>query len=215
MNAILANIDTRTAQNELLALARIGGKLGIAKNDIEGFTRAADIIKISLGKDLGDNVETTIGQIGKLVNVFQIKDEFGIEEGMMKTAAAVNELGKASTANEANIVEFMRRVGGVGHSAKISLSNIAGLGATLDDLGQTMEVAGTSMSQVITGMYRRTDAFAAAAKMSVKDFKKLMAEDMNEALIRMLDGMGTATRWARSSQLSTPSNSTELVRPAF
>mgnify|MGYP002550070168 CR=1 FL=1 len=191
LNAILANIDTRTAQNELLALARIGGKLGIAKNDIEGFTRAADIIKISLGKDLGDNVETTIGQIGKLVNVFQIKDEFGIEEGMMKTAAAVNELGKASTANEANIVEFMRRVGGVGHSAKISLSNIAGLGATLDDLGQTMEVAGTSMSQVITGMYRRTDAFAAAAKMSVKDFKKLMAEDMNEALIRMLDGMGS------------------------
>lgn len=191
LNAILANIDTRTAQNELLALVRIGGKLGIAKNDIEGFTRAADIIKISLGKDLGDNVETTIGQIGKLVNVFQIKDEFGIEEGMMKTAAAVNELGKASTANEANIVEFMRRVGGVGHSAKISLANIAGLGATLDDLGQTMEVAGTSMSQVITGMYRRTDAFAAAAKMSVKDFKKLMAEDMNEALIRMLDGMGS------------------------
>lgn len=191
LNAILAKIDTRTAQNELLALARIGGKLGIAKNDIEGFTRAADIIKISLGKDLGDNVETTIGQIGKLVNVFKIKDEFGIEEGMMKTAAAVNELGKASTANEANIVEFMRRVGGVGNSAKISLANIAGLGATLDDLGQTMEVAGTSMSQVITGMYRRTDAFAAAAKMSVKDFKKLMAEDMNEALIRMLDGMGS------------------------
>lgn len=191
LNAILAKIDTRTAQNELLSLARIGGKLGIAKKDIEGFTRAADIIKISLGKDLGDNVETTIGQIGKLVNVFQIKKEFGIEQGMMKTAAAVNELGKASTANEANIVEFMRRVGGVGNSAKISLANIAGLGATLDDLGQTMEVAGTSISQVITGMYRRTDAFAAAAKMSVKDFKKLMAEDMNEALIRMLDGMGS------------------------
>ena len=191
LNAILAKIDTRTAQNELLSLARIGGKLGIAKKDIEGFTRAADIIKISLGKDLGDNVETTIGQIGKLVNVFQIKKEFGIEQGMMKTAAAVNELGKASTANEANIVEFMRRVGGVGHSAKISIANIAGLGATLDDLGQTMEVSGTSMSQVITGMYRRTDAFAAAAKMSVKDFKKLMAEDMNEALIRMLDGMGS------------------------
>lgn len=191
LNAKLAKIDTRTAQNELLAMARIGGKLGIAKKDIEGFTRAADVIKISLGKDLGDNVETTIGQIGKLVNVFQIKGEFGIEQGMMKTAAALNELGKASTANEANIVEFMRRVGGVGNSAKISIANIAGLGATLDNLYVTMEVAGTSMSQVITGMFRRTDAFAAAAKMSVKDFKKLMAEDMNEALIRMAEGMGS------------------------
>lgn len=83
---------------------------------------------------------------------------------MMKTAAAVNELGKSSTANEANIVEFMRRVGGVGYSAKMSLANIAGLGATLDDLGQTMEVAGTSMSQVITGMFKRTDAFAPRPK---------------------------------------------------
>ncbi|MEG2063530.1 MAG: phage tail tape measure protein [Alistipes sp.] len=191
LNAKLAKIDTRTAQNDLLSLARIGGKLGIAKRDIEGFTRAADVIKIALGRDLGDNVETTIGQIGKLVNVFQLNKEFGIEQGMMKTAAAVNELGKSSTANEANIVEFMRRVGGVGHSANISLANIAGLGATLDDLGQTMEVAGTSMSQVITGMFRRTDAFAAAAKMSVKDFKKLMTEDMNEALIRMAEGMGS------------------------
>nr|DAN86107.1 MAG TPA: tail tape measure protein [Caudoviricetes sp.]DAS26236.1 MAG TPA: tail tape measure protein [Caudoviricetes sp.] len=187
----LARIDTRTPQNELLSLARIGGKLGIAKNDIEGFTRAADVIKISLGKDLGDDVETTIGQIGKLVNVFQINKEFGIEQGMMKAAAAVNELGKSSTANEANIVEFMRRVGGVGYSAKISLANIAGLGATLDDLGVTMEVAGTSMSQVITGMFRRTDAFAAAAKMSVKDFRKLMDEDMNEAIIRFAEGMGS------------------------
>lgn len=157
LNVSLGKIDTRTAQEELLGMARIGGKLGIAKQDIEGFTRAADIIKISLGKDLGDNVETTIGQIGKLVNVFQLNKEFGIEQGMMKTAAAVNELGKSSTANEANIVEFMRRVGGVGYSAKMSLANIAGLGATLDDLGQTMEVAGTSMSQVITGMFRRTD----------------------------------------------------------
>lgn len=190
LNASFRKIDTRTAQEQLLGMARVGGKLGIAKKDIEGFTRAADVIKISLGKDLGDNVEMTIGQIGKLVNVFHINEEFGIEQGMMKTAAAVNELGKSSTANEANIVDFMRRVGGVGYSAKMSLADIAGLGAALDDLGLTMEVAGTSMSQVITGMFRRTDAFAAAAKMSVADFKKLMAEDMNEALIRVAEGMG-------------------------
>lgn len=190
LNDSLGKIDTRTAQEELLGMARVGGKLGIAKRDIEGFTRAADVIKISLGKDLGDNVETTIGQIGKLVNVFHINDEFGIEQGMMKTAAAVNELGKSSTANEANIVEFMRRVGGVGYSAKMTLADIAGLGATLDDLGLTMEVAGTSISQVITGMFKRTDAFAAAAKMSVSEFKKLMVDDMNEAIIRLAEGMG-------------------------
>ncbi len=190
LNVSLGKISTRTAQNELLDMARMGGKLSLAKQDIEGFVRAANIISVSLEKDLGGNVEETIGKLGKLLNVFKVDKEFGIEAAMMKSAAAVNELGKSSVANEANIVEFARRVGNVGSSAKISLANILGLGATMDAAGVTMEVAGTSMAQVITGMWRNTDAFAAAAKMSVKDFKKLMVEDMNEAIVRFAEGLG-------------------------
>ncbi|MEI3554429.1 MAG: hypothetical protein V8Q54_07165 [Alistipes senegalensis] len=53
LNASLGKINTRTAQEELLGMARVGGKLGIAKQDIEGFTRAADVIKISLAKTSG------------------------------------------------------------------------------------------------------------------------------------------------------------------
>lgn len=190
LNAELAKIDTRVPQNELLSIARIAGKLGIAKEDIAGFVKAADVIKIALGKDLGEDVEQTMGSIGKLVDVFKLNKEFGMEAGMMKAAASINELGKSSTANEANIVEFMRRIAGVAPSAKMSFQNMAGLGATVDSLFQSMEVAGTAMSQTIMGMYKRTDAFAAAAKMSVEDFKKLMAEDMNTALLRVLEGMG-------------------------
>lgn len=188
----LATIDTRTPQNELMGIARVAGKLGIAKNDLYGFVKAADILKISLGKDLGDDVEATLGQIGKLVTVFHITDEFGIEQAMMKAGAAINELGKRSTANEANIVNFTKRVAGVAATSKISMADITGLGAAVDACGIQIETAGTAINNVITGMYKRTREFAAVAKMPFQEFADLLNKDVNEALNRVLSGMADA-----------------------
>ena len=190
----LATIDTRTAQNELMGIARVAGKLGIAKDDLFGFVKAADILKISLGKDLGDDVEVTLGQIGKLVTVFHITDEFGIEQAMMKVGASINELGKRSTANEANIVNFMKRVAGVASTAKMSIADIAGLGAAVDASGIQIETAGTAISNVITGMFKRTREFAAVAGMEYKEFADLLNNDVNAALNRVLAGMSNTDR---------------------
>ncbi len=187
----LAGIDTRTAQNELMGIARVAGKLGIAKNDLFGFVKAADVLKISLGKDLGDNVEATLGQIGKLVTIFHLTEEFGIEEAMMKAGAAINELGKSSTANEANIVNFTKRVAGIAAPSKISIADITGLGATVDACGIQIETAGTAINNVITGMFKRTRQFAAVARMSFTDFRDLLKKDVNEALNRVLEGMSS------------------------
>ena len=72
LSASLAKIDTRTAQNELLSLARVGGKLGITgEQDLLAFVRAADKINVALKEDLGGDAEAAIGQIGKLVDIFQ------------------------------------------------------------------------------------------------------------------------------------------------
>jgi len=188
----LATIDTRTPQNELMGIARVAGKLGIAKDDLYGFVKAADILKISLGKDLGDDVEATLGEIGKLVTVFHITDEFGIEQAMMKAGAAVNELGKRSTANEANIVNFTKRVAGVAATSQISMADITGLGAAVDACGIQIETAGTAINNVITGMYKRTREFAAVAKMPFQEFADLLNKDVNEALNRVLSGMADA-----------------------
>lgn len=187
----LAGIDTRTAQNELMGIARVAGKLGIAKDDLFGFVKAADVLKISLGKDLGDNVEATLGQIGKLVTIFHLTEEFGIEEAMMKAGAAINELGKSSTANEANIVNFTKRVAGIAAPSKISIADITGLGATVDACGIQIETAGTAINNVITGMFKRTRQFAAVARMSFTDFRDLLKKDVNEALNRVLEGMSS------------------------
>lgn len=190
MNEELKKLDTRTAQDELLNLGRIGGKLGLKlEKDVEGFIRASDKVVVALKEDLGGNAEEAVNQIGKLVSVFGVREEFGIEESILKTGSAINELGMASTANEGYIVEFTKRVAGIAPNAKISIQDVMGLAATLDHFGQTSEVSSTAYSQVITGMFKNTSVFAKAAKMDLGEFTALMNRDANEAFVQLLEGL--------------------------
>lgn len=186
----IAKIDTRTAQNELLALLRIGGKLGVeGQENLLGFVRAADKINVALKEDLGGDAEAAIAQIGKMVDIFQLEGQFGLENAMIKVGSAVNSLGMASTANEGYIVDFTRRLAGIAPNASISIDKILGLAATLDKYGQTAEMSSTAIGQTIMAMFKKTETFADIAKMEVQDFADLLNKDVNEAFIRVLEGM--------------------------
>ena len=184
----LGKLDTRTSRNDLLELARIGGKLGITgKDNILEFVRAADQINVALGRDLGNNTEDAIREIGKLVDIFDLQEEYGLEQSMLKVGSAINELGMASTANEGYIVDFTKRLAGVAPNANIAIEDVLGMAATLDKYGQMTETSSTAITQVITGMFRKTATFAGVAKMPVEDFTRLLKEDVNEAFVRVLE----------------------------
>lgn len=188
LDAELMKIDTRTSREDLLDLARVAGKLGVAKEEAAGFVRATDQIRVALSEDLGDNVEESIQMVGKLTSIFHLREEMGLERSLLAVGSAINSLGAASEANESYLVDFTNRTAGVAPQAKVSIQNVLGLGATLDQLGQTAEVAGTTYTQVITGMFKRTEAYAKVAGMSISEFSKLLKEDANEAFIRFLEG---------------------------
>ena len=187
----LKKIDTRTSQNDLLALVRIGGKLGIqGRDDLLAFANAADKINVALREDLGGNTEDAIREIGKLVDIFNLSDEFGLDKASLMTGLAVNVLGMDSTSNEGYIVEFTKRIAGIAPNADISIDKVLGLAAALDKYGQMNETSATAIGQTIIGMYQKTEAFAKVAKMELQDFRDLLNVDANEALIRVLEGMG-------------------------
>lgn len=189
----LQKIDTRTSREDMLDLARVAGQLGIeGVENIEGFVRAADKIRVALGEDLGGDAETAIREIGKLTDIFHIQQELGIERSYMAVGSAINSLGAASTAKESFLVEFTKRVAGTAPAMGVSIQQALGLGATLDQLGQTAEVSGTAYGQVMSKMRKDTDDFARIAGMSVKDFRQLMETDANEAFIKFLEGLGSA-----------------------
>lgn len=186
----LKKFDTRTAQNELLSLARVGGKLGLSgKEDLLEFVSAADKINVALKEDLGGDAEAAIGQIGKLVDIFQLKGQMGLERAMLSVGSAINELGAASTANEGYIVNFTNRLAGIAPNASISIDKILGLASTLDANAQAAETAATAIGQTITAMFKKTETFAQIAKMPFEEFRNLLETDVNAALIKVLEGM--------------------------
>ena len=144
----LKKIDTRTAQNDLLGLVRIGGKLGVqGSENLLAFARAADKINVALKDDLGGDTEGDIATVGKLVDIFQLEERFGLEDSLLKVGSAINDLGMASTAKEGYIVDFTSRLAVIAPNANISITKVLGLGATLDKYGQQAETAGTAIGQ--------------------------------------------------------------------
>ncbi len=185
LNSDLKEIDTRTSREELLALSRDAGKLGIeGRENILQFVRAADKIKVALGEDLG---EDAINQIGKLVTVFDLEKAFGFEKGMLKIGSAVNTVGSKSAATEGFLVDFMARLGGVARTADLSAPSIIGYGATLDSLGMKVELSSTALQTFFIDFVRESDKFGAAVGMTKGALQKLMDEKgTNAAFIEWL-----------------------------
>lgn len=190
----LKKIDTRTANTSLLDLSRIAGKLGIeGVQNIEGFVRSADKISVALGEDLGGNVEDTINHIGKLVDLFKVKKEFGLEQGLLKVGSAINALGAASTASEEFIVEFTKRLGGTAKAAKFGIPDVMGLAATLDILGQTSEISTTAIQRMLIAIGQDVPKYARIANVPLEEFKNLLDKDVNDAFIKVLEGAQSTT----------------------
>jgi len=62
---------TRSSIEDLSTIAEIGGRLGIAKKDLKGFTVSANEFAVALGGDFSGGVESAITEFGKLKNLFR------------------------------------------------------------------------------------------------------------------------------------------------
>jgi len=188
LNETVRHFDTRTAQNSLMDLGVVAGKLGVPIKEVSGFIRAADQIGVALGRDLGD-AEEAVNALGKMVAIFKVNEQFGFETALLKVGSALRMLGNDSTATEENIVEFTKMFGGIGPLAKLNIAQVMGFGATLDQLGQSAEVSATALSQVFLRMFKEQDKFAKVAGVSTKEFSHLLKTDVNEAFILLLQGL--------------------------
>lgn len=187
LNEEFKKLNTRTSREDLNALARDAGKLGIsAKEDVLQFVRAANQINVALGEDLG---EGAIRNIGKISEVFQKTKELGIEKAFLSIGSAINALGQASTASEQYLVDFTQRLSGASYQAGLSVQDLLGWGSALDQTGNKVEMAATAFQNFIMKMFADTSTFAKIAGVSLQDFSTLLQTDVNQAIITVLTAM--------------------------
>lgn len=187
MNEAFKQMTTRTAREELNALAGAAGRLGIqGKENIIGFVDAADKINVALGDDLG---EGAIDQIGKLTMVFGEDKTKGLNGAMLATGSAINVLGANSSANTGFITEFTSSMAGMAVNAKISQTDIMGYASALSQAGIEGQTASGVFAQLITKMFTDPAKFAKAAQLDVKQFTDLLKTDANAAILQFLEGL--------------------------
>lgn len=189
LNEAFQSIDTRSSREQLNKLAQEAGRLGLSsQEDVLGFVRAADKINVALD-DLGDGATLTLS---KLTGIFGDKERFGVEQSLLKTGSAINELSQSCSASAPYIADFAKRMGGVGVQANLTVSQIIGLGAVLDSLGLEVEASSTAVSQVLVRMMQDPAKYAKAAGLEIESFSRLLREDANEALLTFLGALNHA-----------------------
>ncbi len=184
-------LNTRTSKSVLLEYAEEAGRLGKqSKADVLEFVDVANKIGTALGDDLG-NAPEAIREVGKLVGVFGIGEQYGVGfgESMEKVGSAINEIAANSAADAPFQIDFLKRLSGIAKQANITVDNILGYSSVLNQAGKTTEKTATAMSKLIVDMFAMPDKFASIAGMEVKEFSTLLEKDANEAFLSFLKGI--------------------------
>ena len=182
----LKKIDTRTTVEGLTSIATAAGRIGVRKDEIIGFVTTVDKAFLGLGDSLTGTAEEIALDLAKIANVLGVEDQFGIAEGIERVGSTVNELGQNTKATEGSIVDFLKRIQGIGGVANISAADLAGLGATLDSAGISAEVSATAVSKLISELAKDLPKFADLAGESLEKFSEIAEKDANEAFLLVL-----------------------------
>jgi len=181
VSAELLKLDTKTSITNLQDLAVAAGRLNITgTKDVVDFAKAADVVFVALGDDLEGTADEIATSLGKISSQFGLEKEFGIGVGITKVGSGINELAANSKASAPAILDFTNRM--IGLSDVLSLEDAGALGALFDESGQSIEIAATTIQNVLPSLAKDFERFSKIAGMTPEAFKKIAEESPIEAL---------------------------------
>jgi TP901 family phage tail tape measure protein len=182
-------LKTRTGRIELLGIAEVGGRLGIAKEEIKDFVRVMDKSAVALGDSFEGGPEVVAEKLGRIKGLYKDLRESGVEQVFESVGSAMNDLGADGTASEANIAEFVTRIGAMPEAFKPSIQTALGLGAAFEESGLKAELAAGNYSKVITIAARDMGAFATVMQRPRKELEDLINTNPNEFFLQFASSL--------------------------
>lgn len=182
-------LQTRTARIDLLGIAETGGRLGIAKEDIQDFVKVMDKASVALGDSFEGGPDVVAEKLGRIKGLYGELKDASVETAFESVGSALNELGAAGTASEANLSEFVTRVGAMPEAFKPSIAEALGLGAAFEESGIKAEVAAGNYSKVISIASNNAAGFAQVMGKSKKEIEDLLNTNPNEFFLQFADSL--------------------------
>lgn len=182
-------LDTRITNEKLMEAATEAGRIGLkTRKEVLEFTRASAITLTAL-----DELDArSITSVMKLNSLLGETARLGVQQAILSTASSINELSMASSAAQQPIIDFSRRFGGIAAQANISTSEVLGLGATIDALGQPVEMSSTALNKFTTALLSNGKAIAEDTGLSEEYIFEMIRQGKTiELMIEVLSKLST------------------------
>lgn len=196
MEKLQKDLQYQFASTELANIATEAGKLGVATDEIDDFTKI--VTKLSVAVDKTDKIEDLSTNMAKIQTVFSLS----VPE-VEKFGAAMNKLDDVSSATADQILTFTQMAGKVGAAFKVNQNVLAAYGTTLVSAGAKAGEAANFMNKFLTVLAAPTvsslPAQEAIEKLgySVSDLGKRFDRDSKgtmEDFIKRLNKLDSVTR---------------------
>lgn len=194
---------------ELAGIAEVGGQLGIAKENLAGFTE----VMAKLGTATNMTSEEAATMLAQFATVT------GMDASLYSNlGSAIVDLGNNFATNEKKITDMAQSIAAAGTNAGMSEADMLALSAAVTSVGIEAGAGGTSMSTLIQKMQLAIETgngleeWAAAAGMSAQEFAALWGEDATGALTAFIQSLGTTEESAMSTLVALGLNDSRLVR---
>lgn len=184
----LQELTTQIPQTfeELAAVTATGGQLGIAEENLLGFTET--MAKMGVAFDIP--AQQAADSMAKIANVFQIPIA-----NIDRLGDAINTLSNNTPATAAQLIDSLQRVGGVAKVFGLSADATLGLTGALIAMGKPAEVASTAVNSLLTTFSTLDNATKSQIigfeklGLNIDDFSQLVKTDGKQAIITYLEAI--------------------------
>lgn len=180
-----------TSASDIAAVAESAGQLGIAEDNILGFTRTI----IDLGESTNLTREQAATEFARFANIVGMS-----QNDFDKLGSSLVALGNNYATTESEISSMAMRLAGQGKQVKMSESDILALAATMSSLGIEAEAGGTAMSTILKKMQtavadngKYLELYAKTAGVTGAEFKKAFETDAAGALDLFVKGLAKSS----------------------
>lgn len=179
----------------LAEIAAAGGQLGVPIDKLDQFV----VLAAKVATAFNISAEEAGQAVAKLANVFDLP-----LAGVEQLGDSINVLGNSTAATEAQLLQFLVRVGGSAKTFGLSAEATAALGAALISLGKPPEIAANAVNKLLTVLQAanvqssQTQAALDAIGLSAGDLAARIRENPQAALeqflvtLQQLDGQARA-----------------------
>lgn len=178
-NAVELSKTSPVSAETILNIEGLGGQLGIANNNLEGFAKTVSGLDIATNMS-ADSAATSLARFMNITGLSQ--DKVG------NLGSTVVDLGNHFATSESEIMDMATRIASAGSQAGMTEADILGLSTALSSTGMAAEAGGSAVSTVIKRIETSCDNYEKALDGTMHGTKRQM-----DQTVWMMEGLADVT----------------------